>query len=144
PELPPLIVKPATVTVLLDPTAALANVPLADPAPRLTVSPEMTPDNAALPVLSVAVVVWSSDLFLPVPPLTVTASAVMSALALRDALPIFPELPPLIVKPATVTVLLDPTAALANVPLADPVPRLTVSPEMTPDNAALPVLSAAV
>ena len=55
-----------------------------------------------------------------------------------------PASAPPIVNPATVTVLAVPTAAVAKVPVALPVPSVTVSPETTPTRAALPVLNVAV
>ena len=48
------------------------------------------------------------------------------------------------VRPAMVTCLPTPTSLLANVAEADPVFRLTMSPETTPDSAADPVTSCAV
>ena len=47
------------VTVFTVPTFLLANVPLAEALDSVTVSPEITPDKAAEPLFSVAVVVPS-------------------------------------------------------------------------------------
>ena len=50
----PPIVRPDTATVFPVPIPAVANVPTALPVPSVTVSPDTTPDSAALVVFSVA------------------------------------------------------------------------------------------
>ena len=71
----------STVTVLVIPTAAVANAPAALPVLRVTVSPLTTPTSAALAVFNVAVVFPSYGLFAAVMPLTVRPFPVMSAVA---------------------------------------------------------------
>src|SRR5258706_496673 len=71
----PLIVKPETVTFLPVPTVLLLNVPAALPVLSVTASPDTTPTNAALLVLSVAVVLPSYTLLLAVMPETVSIAA---------------------------------------------------------------------
>ena len=51
---------------------------------------------------------------------------------------------PEIVRPVTETTFPDPTVFVANAPMADDVLSVTASPEMTPDNTADEVVSAAV
>ena len=75
----PDLVTPVMVTVLLVPTFLLSNVPVVDAVEMVTVSPEMTPTNAAVPRFSDAVVFWSYVLLLAVIPETVRAFAVTSA-----------------------------------------------------------------
>ena len=65
------MVSPETVTVLPLPTLASAKAPVAEAVLRVTESPETTPARAALPVLSVAVVLPSYTLLEAVILLTV-------------------------------------------------------------------------
>ena len=80
----PEMVKPDKVTVLPVPAVLLEKTPEAPLVLMLefTVSPVTTPDNAAVPVLKVAVVAPSYTLLLAVTPLMVSVAAVMFAVAL--------------------------------------------------------------
>ena len=69
-------VKPDTVTVMLLPTAELANVPTAPVVTRVATSGLITPVTPAPVVTSVAVVVPSNVLLLAVIPVTVSVFAV--------------------------------------------------------------------
>ena len=71
----------ATNTVLFVPTFLLAKLAVADAVESVTVSPLMTPDNAAEPLLSRAVAesVPSYSRLLAVMPVTASAFAVMDA-----------------------------------------------------------------
>ena len=67
------------VMVLLVPTFWFVNTPEVEVVEILTLSPEITPTNAAEPRLSITAVVWSYTLLLAVIPVTVSSLVVMLA-----------------------------------------------------------------
>ena len=77
------MVSPAMVTCLPTPTFLLAKLAVANEVDSVTVSPLMTPESAAEPLLSNAVadVVASYSRLLAVMPVTVIVFAVMDAVA---------------------------------------------------------------
>ena len=132
--------------VFVLPIALSAKTPAAEAVDKVTASAPMTPDRAAVPVMSwdVAAVVPSYTLLFAVMPVTESALAVMFAVAVGCARVYRPACAPPRRVPVAVTVLPLATVLSPKAPVAPALLMVTVSPLTTPFRVALVKFNVAV